>query len=40
MAAWGDFHQVNGAGWSVFWRIPKMDGGGLEVWWADFHGRR
>src|SRR5438034_10827043 len=40
MAAWGDFHQVSGAGWSVFWRIPMMDGSGLEVWWGDFHGRR
>ena len=40
MAAWGNFHQVTGAGWSVFWRIRQMDGSGLEVWWADFHGRR
>jgi hypothetical protein len=40
MAAWGDFHQVTGAGWSVFWRISQMDGSGLEVWWGDFHGRR
>ena len=40
MAAWGDFHHVTGAGWSVFWRIPQADGSGLEVWWGDFHGRR
>jgi hypothetical protein len=38
--AFGDFHNVSGAGWSVYWRIPKFKGGGLEVWWADFQGRR
>ncbi len=40
MASWGDYHHVNGAGWSVFWRIPHASGGGLEVWWADFQGKR
>jgi hypothetical protein len=40
MADWGDFHQVSGAGWSLFWRIPDPKGGGLEVWWADFMGHR
>jgi hypothetical protein len=40
MAAWGDFHNSAGAGWSVFWRISQQDGSGLEIWWADFHGRR
>ena len=36
----GNFHNVTGAGWSVYWRIPKFNGSGLEVWWADFQGRR
>jgi Cu2+-containing amine oxidase len=36
----GNYHNVTGAGWSVYWRIPKFDGSGLEVWWADFQGRR
>jgi hypothetical protein len=36
----GNFHQVSGAGWSVHWRISQAVGSGLEVWWADFHGRR
>jgi hypothetical protein len=40
MATFGDFHNVTGAGWSVYWRIPQQVGGGMEVWWADFHGRR
>ena len=40
MSAFGDFDKVTGAGWSVFWRIPKPDAGGTELWWADFHGRR
>src|SRR5688500_10403544 len=40
MSAWGDHHQVSGAGWSVFWRIPDPYAGGLEVWWADFNGKR
>ena len=40
MSAFGDFHNVTGGGWSVYWRIPAASGGGLEVWWADFHGRR
>jgi hypothetical protein len=40
MADWGDYHQVSGAGWSVWWRISALDGSGLEVWWADFQGRR
>ena len=39
MAAWGDFHSVNGAGWSLFWRLPD-EGGGLQIWWADFQGKR
>lgn len=40
MAKWADFHQVSGAGWSLFWRIPDPEAGGLEVWWADFMGKR
>jgi Copper amine oxidase, enzyme domain len=40
MANWGDFHQVSGADWTVYWRISKASGGGLEIWWADFRGRR
>ncbi|MEP6691774.1 MAG: hypothetical protein ABJD07_11505 [Gemmatimonadaceae bacterium] len=36
----GDYHNVVGAGWSVFWRIPKFNASGLEIWWADFQGRR
>jgi copper amine oxidase-like protein len=40
MSAWGDYHKVTGAGWSVFWRIPDKEAGGLEVWWGDFHGKR
>jgi Cu2+-containing amine oxidase len=38
--AFGNFHNVTGAGWSVYWRIPKFNGSGLEIWWADFQGRR
>jgi Cu2+-containing amine oxidase len=40
MAAWGDLHYVTGAGWSVAWRISQQKGSGLEVWHADFRGRR
>ena len=40
MNPWGDHHPVNGAGWSVFWRIPDPKAGGLEMWWADFNGKR
>jgi hypothetical protein len=40
MSDWGDHHQVTGAGWSVFWRIPEQEAGGLEVWWGDFNGKR
>jgi len=40
MAPFGDFHHEFGAGWSVYWRISKQKGSGLEIWWADFHGRR
>jgi hypothetical protein len=40
MAPFGDFHHESGAGWSVYWRISKQKGSGLEIWWADFHGRR
>jgi Cu2+-containing amine oxidase len=36
----GNYHNVTGAGWSVYWRIPTFNGSGLEVWWADFQGRR
>jgi hypothetical protein len=40
MATFGDFHQVSGAGWSVYWRIRQLAGSGLEVWFADFRGKR
>ena len=40
MAAFGDFHLVSGAGWSVYWRIRELKGSGLEVWFADFLGKR
>lgn len=40
MANFGDYHSVSGAAWSVYWRIAQLDGGGLEVWFADFQGRR
>jgi hypothetical protein len=40
MANWGDFHKVSGAGWVLFWRIPHPEGGGLEMWWGDFAGKR
>jgi len=36
----GDYHLVSGAGWSLYWRIPQKHGGGLEIWWADFQGKR
>ncbi len=38
--AFGNYHNVTGAGWSVYWRIPTFNGSGLEVWWADFQGHR
>jgi Copper amine oxidase, enzyme domain len=40
MAAFGDYHPESHAGWWVYWRIRQLDGSGLEVWFADFHGRR
>jgi len=40
MAAFGDFHLVSGAGWSVYWRVRQIEGSGLEVWFADFNGKR
>jgi Cu2+-containing amine oxidase len=40
MAAFGDYHLVSGAGWSVYWRISELEGSGLELWWADFQGKR
>lgn len=40
VADWGDFHEANGAGWHIFWRIPDPQAGGLEIWWADFMGKR
>ena len=40
MALFGDFHLVSGAGWSVYWRIRELEGSGLEVWFADFLGKR
>jgi Copper amine oxidase, enzyme domain len=40
MANFGDFHFVSGASWSVFWRISQLNGSGLEIWFADFQGRR
>jgi hypothetical protein len=40
MALWGDYHLASGAGWRVYWRISQLKGGGLEVWFADFKGRR
>lgn len=40
MALFGDYHHVTGANWSVYWRISEVKGSGLEVWWADFKGRR
>jgi hypothetical protein len=40
MAPFGDFHLVSGAGWTVYWRIREMEGSGLEVWFADFAGKR
>lgn len=39
MASFGDPHWVSGAGWSLAWRLSPS-GSGLEIWWADFHGRR
>lgn len=40
MAAFGDFHAASGAGWSVYWRIRQVVGSGLEIWFADFRGKR
>jgi hypothetical protein len=40
MPPFGNYHNVTGAGWSVYWKIPAASGGGLEVWWADFQGHR
>ena len=40
MAPFGDLHHESGAGWSVYWRIINQRGSGLEIWWADFYGRR
>jgi hypothetical protein len=40
MPNFGNYHNVFGAGWSVFWKIPVASGGGLEIWWADFQGHR
>src|SRR3982074_3268830 len=40
MAAFGNFHNVVGAGWSAYWKIPVASSGGLELWWADFQGHR
>jgi Copper amine oxidase, enzyme domain len=40
MALFGDYHLATGANWSVYWRISQLKGGGLELWWADFKGRR
>src|SRR5688572_3375113 len=40
MANFGDYHLVSGAGWSVYWRISQLHGSGLEIWFADFQGRR
>jgi len=40
MALFGDYHVATGANWSVYWRISKVKGSGLEIWWADYRGRR
>jgi Copper amine oxidase, enzyme domain len=40
MPAFGSYHNVIGAGWSVYWKIPVASAGGLEIWWADFQGHR
>jgi hypothetical protein len=40
MAPFGNYHHETGAGWSVYWRISQAQGAGLEIWWADFRGRR
>ena len=40
MPAFGNYHNVTGAGWSVYWKIPAAAAGGLEVWWGDFQGHR
>jgi hypothetical protein len=38
--SWGNFHKVSGAGWTLFWRIPDQSAGGLELWFAEFMGKR
>jgi hypothetical protein len=40
VADFGDLHWVNAADWSVAWRILQQKGSGLEVWFADFRGKR
>src|SRR5260370_37222460 len=40
MSSFGDLHWVSGAGWSLAWRIQKQTGSGLEIWFADFMGKR
>lgn len=40
MAPFGDWHNQTGAGWSIYWRISALQGGGLEVGFCDFQGRR
>jgi Cu2+-containing amine oxidase len=40
MASYGDLHWVSGAGWSLAWRIQKQKGSGVEIWFADFMGKR
>src|SRR6266849_5273183 len=39
MAPFGGYHWESWAGWSLAWRIPPTESG-LEIWWADFNGRR
>jgi len=29
--SFGNYHNAAGAGWSVYWRIPKFNGSGLEM---------
>lgn len=36
----GGYHFATGAGWTVYWRILQLHGSGLEVWFADFKGKR
>jgi hypothetical protein len=37
---YGGYHFATGAGWTVYWRILQQQGSGLEVWFADFSGKR